>query len=303
MIGVSIACAKVAAKVSDQEVFRYLRTLAEMKPSKKVPHLYMNLINGGKHAKNGLAFQEYHIVPDTENVSEAVEIGIKVQNTLKEIINRELGEDSLVLGDEGGFAPKISDIKKPLLYLQETIKEDNLEDKVRLALDVAASSFYKNGLYKIDGKNISKEELMGIYDSLIKEFNLLSIEDPFNEEDFENFKRLKEKNKNLLVLGDDLTVTNKELLQKAIEESSVNAMIIKPNQIGTLSETLETMKLARENNIELIVSHRSGETDDDFIADLAYAFNCFGLKAGAPQKAERMLKYKRLIQITDQIAL
>jgi len=299
MIGVSIACAKVAAKVSNQEVYQYLQTLAEIKPSRRTPYLFMNLMEGGKHTKNNIAFQEYHIVPNTENISEAVDIGIRVQNSLKEIILKDLGEESVVLGDEGGFAPKTSDLKKPLLYLTEAIKENNLEEKVRLALDVAASSFFENNFYKIANKNISKEELMGIYNSLIKEFKLLSIEDPFNEEDFENFRKLKENNKNLFVVGDDLTVTNKILLQKAIERGSINAMIIKPNQIGTLSETLETMRLARENDIELIVSHRSGETKDDFIADLTFAFNCFGLKAGAPTKPERMVKYKRLIKIAQ----
>jgi enolase len=299
MIGVSIACAKVAAKISNVEIFEHLRTLAEIKPSRKAPYLYMNLINGGKHAKNNLAFQEYHIVPDTENVEEAVEIGIKIQNSLKEIIIKNLGEESIVLGDEGGFAPKISDIRKPLEYLVEAIKENNLENKVRLALDVASTSFYENGFYKVDGKDITKDELLNIYNSSIKEFNLLSIEDPFYEEDFESFKKLKDNNQNLFVVGDDLTVTNKNLLKEAIEKGSINAMIIKPNQIGTLSETLETMKLARENGVELIVSHRSGETDDDFIADIAFAFNCFGLKSGAPTKPERMVKYKRLIKIIN----
>jgi enolase len=306
MIGVSIACAKVAAKVSGVEVFEHLQTLAEIKPSRIVPYLFMNLINGGKHAKNNLAFQEYHVVPETEDVEEAVKIGIAIQNTLKELILKDLGEDSVLLGDEGGFAPKISDTKQPLFYLRNAIKQNDLEGKVRLALDVAATSFYKNparhggGMYKIDGKDISKEELLDIYDSLIKEFNLLSIEDPFEEEDFESFKKLKENNTNLKVVGDDLTVTNKILLQEAIEKNSINAMIIKPNQIGTLSETLETMKKARDNNIELIVSHRSGETDDDFIADLAFAFGCFGLKSGAPLKPERKIKYDRLIKISKK---
>lgn len=296
MIGVSIACAKVAAKASGIEVFEHLRTLAEIKPSRKVPHLYMNLINGGKHAKNDLAFQEYHIVPDTEDATEAVEIGIKIQHTLKEILIKELGDESVILGDEGGFAPKVSDIRKPLQYLTEAIKQNYLLGKVRLALDVAASSFYEksNGNYKVNGKDISKDELMRIYYALVKEFNLLSIEDPFDEEDFESFKSLKENSIGLIVMGDDLTVTNKILLQKAIDQKSINSMIIKPNQIGTLSETLETMQLARENNIELIISHRSGETDDDFIADLAYAFGCFGLKSGAPEKPERKVKYDRL---------
>jgi len=175
-----------------------------------------------------------------------------------------------------------------------------LQDKVYLALDVAASSFYENGFYKIEEKNISKDELMNIYGSLIKEFNLFSIEDPFDEEDFEDFKKIKNNQNGLLVVGDDLTVSNSMLLRKAIKDDSINAMIIKPNQIGTLIETLETMKLARENKIELIISHRGEETDDDFIADLAYAFQCFGLKAGAPSKPERMVKYQRLIKISQK---
>ena len=305
MIGVSIACAKAAAKVIGQEVYQYLQTLAEIKPSRKAPYLFMNLLEGGKHAGSALAFQEYLIVSDTENISEAVGIGIKIQDTLRKIISRDLGEESLVLGDEGGFALKIADVRKPLVFLTEAIRQNNLQDKVRLALDAAASSFYEpvrasgDGIYKIGGKDISKKELMDLYESLIDEFNLFSIEDPFNEEDFESFRELKEKNRNSLIVGDDLTVSNKTLLKKAIEKGSINTVIIKPNQIGTLTETLETMRLARENNIELIISHRGEETDDDFIADLAYAFNCFGLKAGAPTKPERMVKYKRLIQITN----
>ena len=301
IIGVSIAIVKTAAKVKGMEVFEYLRTIVEVKLlQRKTPYLYMNLINGGKHTHNNLAFQEYHVVPDTQNASEAVQIGITIQNSVKEIILGKYGKESLVLGDEGGYAPKITDIREPLVILSDVMEKNNLTGKVRLALDVAASSFYKDGNYIIGNKNVPKEELMSIYKNLINEFNLLSIEDPFNEEDFEGFANLKIQNPNLKVVGDDLTVTNVERLQMAIDKKSINAMIIKPNQIGTLSETLATMKLARENNIELIVSHRSGETDDDFIADLAYAFGCFGLKSGAPSKPERKVKYGRLIEISKK---
>jgi len=306
IIGVSIAIAKACAKVKGMGVFEYLRTLENIKISHKVPFLYMNLINGGKHAKNDLAFQEYHIVPDTEDTSEAVQIGITIQNSIKEIILEKYGADSIVLGDEGGYAPKITDIREPLVILSDAIVKNNLQNKVRLALDVASSSFYNHpneggdGTYKIADRNISKEELMSVYGNLIREFNLLSIEDPFNEEDFESFASLKTQNLNLKVVGDDLTVTNVERLQMVIDKKSINTIIIKPNQIGTLSETLATMKLARENSIELIVSHRSGETDDDFITDLAYAFGCYGLKSGAPSKPERKVKYDRLIEISKK---
>jgi enolase len=298
MVGVSIASAKAAAKISGLENYAYLRNLAEIKPSRKIPLLYMNLINGGKHARNNLVFQEYQVVPYSEKVEEALEIGIRVQNSLKKIIGRELGPVSLVLGDEGGYAPPITNVRKPLEYLSKALRENSLENKARLALDVAASSFYDSGKYKVDGKSLSRKELLNLFSSLIKEFNLLSIEDPFAQEDFDGFQKLKEAETNLMVIGDDLTVTNKTLLQKAIEDKSVSGIIIKPNQIGTLTETLETMQLARENGVELIISHRSGETDDDFIADLAFAFGCFGLKAGSPLKPERMVKYQRLIKIS-----
>ncbi|MEK7190232.1 MAG: phosphopyruvate hydratase, partial [Patescibacteria group bacterium] len=301
MIGVSVACAKVAAKISGVETYQYLQTLAEIKPSRKVPYLFMNMLEGGKHVHNGfsLAFQEYHIVPDTENIEEAVQIGITINNILKEIM---LESDNGIIdpGDEGTWAPRTSDVKAPLEYLNKAIKKNNSQTKIRLALDTAASSFYSDEEYEVNKKKISKEDLLNTYNSLVGEFDLFAIEDPFYEEDFESFMELKKQNKKLLVVGDDLTVSNQMLLKEAIGKDSINAIIIKPNQIGTLTETLETMKLARENDIELIVANRSGETDDDFIADLAYAFGCFGLKAGSPIKPERMAKYKRLMEIINK---
>ncbi|MEK7588800.1 MAG: phosphopyruvate hydratase [Patescibacteria group bacterium] len=301
LIGISIACVKLGAKILKIPLYQYLSRLTELSQNSKITHLFINLINGGKHAKNNLAFQEYHIVTFTDDIKEAVDISLKIQNSLQNIILRELGEESIVLGDEGGFAPKVTDVRTPLLYLREAIIENDLEEKVRISLDVAASSFYKEGVYTINGKSLSKEDLMNLYNSLIQEFKLFSIEDPFNEEDFESFALLRNKHKELIVAGDDLTVTNKALLEKAIQQKSVNGMIIKPNQIGTISETLDTIVLAIQNDVKLIISHRSGETDDDFIADLVYAVGAFGLKSGSPRKSERMVKYQRLIQIKKEI--
>lgn len=298
MIGVSIACVKLAAKLKEIELFDYISGLFRNKQNEEILHLFINLINGGKHAQNDLAFQEYQIVTFTKDITEGVRISLKIQDSLEKIILDDLGVESISLGDEGGFAPKISDIRKPLKYLQQAIKENNFEDKVRIGLDVASSSFYENGHYKIDGQDFSKEALLSLYDSLIEEFNLFSIEDPFAEEDFESFKLLKEKYKDLLVIGDDLTVTNQVLLEKAIKMDSINAMIIKPNQIGTMTEMLNTIDTAIAQNIKLIVSHRSGETEDDFIADLAFGLKTFGLKAGSPRKTERMVKYNRLMKIS-----
>lgn len=298
ILGISMACARLGALLRNMPLANYLKETFYIKPKNPQTYFYANLINGGKHAENNLAFQEYHIVPIVEDPKEALEIVINFQNLLKNLIQSNLEIDDIPIGDEGGFAPKLENIREPLVFLKKVITNNNLENKVRLALDVAASSFYEEGFYLVDGKKITKEELMNLYAQLINEFNIFSIEDPFEENDFESFAILKNKFPDLLVVADDLTVTNKVLLEKAIKENSINALIIKPNQIGTLTEVFETIKLAYENNIEIIVSHRSGETMDDFIADLASAFGAFGLKAGAPSKEERLVKYNRFIKIT-----
>ncbi len=310
-IGVSIACAKLAAEIKGVEVFEHLKTLAEIKPTRQTPLLFMNLVNGGKHSQSPLAFQEYHIVPQTEDIEEALRLGVEIQYALKKKIVKNLGTPSANLGDEGGFVLDTPSVKKPLELLLEIIEEQKLLDKVKLSLDVAASSFYKNGLYEFDGKpgnaygctlpgkKYSADELMEFYAALINSFPIISIEDPFHEEDFESFAKILAL-KQIHVVGDDLTVTNTSRLKEAMTKKSVDAIIIKPNQVGTLTETLETMKLARDNNIECIVSHRSGETNDDFIADLAYAFGCYGIKTGAPHGGERVAKYNRLLKISSK---
>ncbi len=298
ILGASIACAKLAAICKNISLSDYLIELGDNKTNKDIPYFYMNLINGGKHAKNNLAFQEYHIVPLVKDPKEALDLGILFENYLKTFLEKNIS-NNLEIGDEGGFSPVFKNIKEPLIILQNIIKENPVFNQVRLSLDVAASSFYKDGFYFIDNQKLHKQELLSLYQDLIQEFNLLSIEDPFFEEDFEYFSLLKNSSKDLLVIGDDLTVTNKDLLKKAIENDSINAILIKPNQIGTLTETIETISLAQDNNIKIIISHRSGETNDDFIADLAYAFGAFGLKAGAPLKEERLIKYKRLIEISN----
>lgn len=298
MLGVSIASAKVAAMLSGKELYEYLRTFCEMKPSRSSPYLYANLINGGKHASNGLAFQEYHVVPQGDTFVESLAILGAVQEELKKLVTEKFGK-KITLGDEGGFDIPSTFVEEPLELLKNASNKAGFGDKVRFALDVAASSFYNEAskTYRVDGKDIREDELMARYGELIATYNLLSIEDPFHEEAFEAFKTLKEKYPHVVVVGDDLTVTNVERLTTAINKNSVSALIIKPNQIGTLTETLETMSLAREHNIECIVSHRSGETMDDFIADLTVAFSCFGIKAGARGPKEREAKYARLQKI------
>lgn len=300
MIGVSIACAKTAAKVKNIEVYEHLKTLANINPSRKEPFLYFNLINGGKHAATRLAFQEFHIVPQVETSSESVEISKNIQERLDEILEKEFG--AVTKGDEGGVALNVADIFTPLILMKKAVAELGYSDKIKYALDVAASSFYEadNGLYKFMDKDWTKEEMINLYEKICTDFPMLSIEDPFDEEDFESFTNLQSKLKDTKLIGDDLTVTNTSRLQMAIDKKSIKGIIIKPNQIGTLSETLETMKLARDNDIDCIISHRSGETMDDFIGDLVCAFGCFGIKAGALGPKERNVKYERIIKINTK---
>ena len=298
MIGVSIACAKTAAKVMNVEVYEYLRTLAEIKPSRKEPFLYFNLINGGKHAATRLAFQEFHIVPQVETSTESVKISGEIQAKLDELLEQEFG--AVIKGDEGGVALDVPDILTPLTIMKRAVEELGYSDKIKYALDVASSSFYENGIYKFMDKVWTADEMINLYEKICAEYPMISIEDPFDEEEFENFAKLQSKVPDVKLIGDDLTVTNIVRLGRAVNEKSIKGIIIKPNQIGTLSETLETMKLARDNDIDCIVSHRSGETMDDFIGDLSVAFGCFGIKAGALGPKERNVKYERIIKITTK---
>ena len=304
-IGVSIACAKAAATANGIETFDYLKSLASIRSSRPIPYLFLNLINGGKHAHSKLPIQEYHIVPMSDNIDSALEISTEIFRNLREIIESEMSPSYANVGDEGGstidIGPTldIDDISKPLELLGKAVQKSGLLGKIRFAMDVAASSFYSDGRYIIGEKKLSSDDLMSVYNDLILKFNLFSIEDPFQEEDFESFSKLHVDNKSIYVVGDDLSVTNVDRLNIAISKNSINAVIIKPNQVGTLSETLATMELARNNNIECIISHRSGETEDDFIADLAYAFGCFGIKTGAPNRGERVVKYNRLKHIIN----
>lgn len=299
LIGVSIAVCKLAATLQNQPVYEYLKQLVDIKPSRSVPYLFMNLVNGGKHAQSKLSFQEYMVVPQTDSTEDALNIGTLIFNKLKEMAVKQLGPQSADYGDEGGVVLDTDQVDLPLQFLKQIIDENNLTGKVKLALDVAASSFYQDGVYQVGNKSMTAEDLLSFYELLTTNYQLLSIEDPFFEEDFNSFANLQSKFDGMVV-GDDLTVTNIKRLKEAVEKKSIKAVIIKPNQIGTLTETLDTMKEARDNSIECIVSHRSGETNDDFIADLAFAFGAFGLKAGAPQRGERVAKYNRLNLIAKQ---
>lgn len=299
ILGVSGAVARLGALVSDVPLYQYLRnTFTEATlGGYKYPHSYFNLINGGKHANTDLAFQEYHIVPRCGSVKEDLVCAIDIYNTLREKIEKEY--PGTKMGDEGGYALDVESVETPLALLKEVVEQKGYGDKVSYALDVAASSFFEGNFYEYSSNAHTQEELASLYESMAKEQNFISIEDPFAEESFSDFASLRKALPNIKIIGDDLTVTNTIRLKKAIEENAIDGLIIKPNQIGTISETVEAINLAHKNNLVCIISHRSGETMDDTIADIVIAFECFGLKSGAPGPKERMVKYNRLVSITS----
>lgn len=297
ILGVSLANLKAAAKYEGLELFEYLGNDYSM------PRCMMNILNGGVHASNGLAFQEFMIVPSRMEYKENLRMGSEIFNTLKNILK----EKKLLcgVGDEGGFAPSIDNTKEALELINEAILKSGyvLGSDVFIALDVAASEFYdeKEDIYLLEGKKYTKEMLVDYYNELVNRYHIISIEDGMAEEDYDGWKLLTNKLSNIQLVGDDLFVTNKKLLQKGIDMHIANAILIKLNQIGTVTETLDTIKLARENNYKTIISHRSGETEDNYIADFAVGLNLGQIKTGSMSRSERLSKYNRLLRIEEKI--
>jgi enolase len=297
-LGVSVAALKAASKVCGVPVWQQLRTLWTLTPQAPAPRLFINLINGGKHAQYGSPIQEHQIVPQTDDVQLAYNTAGDVQVSLERILIEIYGQDAVGKGDEGGFIIPSQTLFAPFEHLRRAIAETSLHVPVALSCDIAASSFFVAEQYQMGTEIRDTTSLFTLYAQLHETFpELIAIEDPFFEKDLHAFTHYKKTHPQVLLIGDDLTTTNKTLLQNAIAHEALSGIIIKPNQIGTVTDTLETMALAYTNNIKCIVSHRSGETLDDFIADLAYATGAFGLKAGAPHAPERDIKYQRLIQI------
>ena len=297
ILGVSLANLKAAAKYKGLELYEYLGKEYSM------PRCMMNILNGGVHASNNLDFQEFMIVPNKEEYHENLRMGSEVFNTLKNVLK----ERNLLcgVGDEGCFAPQITDAKEALELIKEAITKSGYElgKDINIALDVAASEFYneEEDIYLLEGVKYTKEELVSYYQSLVDKYHIISIEDGMAEEDYEGWKLLTSKLSNIQLVGDDLFVTNKKLLQKGIAMHIANAILIKLNQIGTVTETLETIKLARDNNYKTIISHRSGETEDNYISDFAVGLNLGQIKTGSMSRGERLSKYNRLLRIEEQI--
>lgn len=297
ILGVSLAVARAGAFCKKKHLFDYLAELADREI--KLPRVFFNVINGGKHADNRLSFQEFMISPKFKSFKENLRAASEIYHLLKKDIHKKYGKGTTNVGDEGGFAPeKIHKIQDVMVMLKKAIKEAGYKDKVDIALDCAASEFFSKGMYVVDGKKMTKEKLLEYYLQLIKQYKIYSIEDPFEENDFESFAKLREKS-NIQIVGDDLTVTNPELLEVAIKEKSCNCLLLKVNQIGTLTEALAAAKMAFAAGWKVMVSHRSGETEDTFIADLAVGLGCGMLKSGAPCRGERTAKYNQLLRIEE----
>jgi enolase len=297
-IGTSIACAKAAAEEKEVPIWRHASDLAHTTP--KFPLLLMNLINGGKHAEGRPAFQEYLIIPQGNDPRKSFELGVKIQQEIEAVLTKE-GGGKLQQGDEGGFIIDTEDLEHPLEILEKAIKKTRSAVEVLMGIDSAASSFFNNKQYVIgEEKMAPAKDLHQTYKKLLEKYPITYLEDPFEEDDFDNFTKLQKASPQTLVTGDDLIATNPDRLKKAIRKESVTGIVIKPNQIGTLSETIEVVKLAQKSGIKCIVSHRSGETRDSFIADLAYGFGAYGLKAGSPIPMERRVKYERLVEIQSE---
>lgn len=296
-LGVSMAVAKAAAKSLDLPLYRYLGGVN----ASVLPTPMFNIINGGAHANNSVDFQEFMIMPfGFETFNDALRAAAEIYQNLKNLLN-DLGHSTAV-GDEGGFAPNLKDNEEPIKLILEAIKKSGYEagKEIKIALDVASSELFKDGFYHLENKKFTSDELINRYEDLCEKYPIYSIEDALDEDDWEGWKKLTKKLGNKVQLvGDDLFVTNEEILRKGIEDGVANAILIKPNQIGTLTQTLKAIRLAHRNGYKTIISHRSGESEDSFIADLAVAVNAGQIKTGATARSERNAKYNRLLDIEE----
>ena len=299
MLAVSLACLKCLAKMNNKELYEYV---ASNKVTLPIPMI--NIINGGVHAVNNLDIQEFMIMPVVKGMKERIRVGAEIFHELKKLLT--INKYAVGVGDEGGFAPNLDNTYMALEFIMEAIKKAGYKpgEDVFIALDVAASELYNKETkkYKIDNKELTVEELMKYYMSLVDRYPILSIEDPFYEDDFESLSKFTSLvGKRIMVVGDDYFVTNEKYLRKGINMKAGNAILLKANQIGTVTEMTKTIMLAKKNNYKTIISHRSGETEDTFIADLAVGLAIPFIKTGSMCRGERIAKYNQLIRIEEKL--
>ena len=305
ILSVSLAVAKLAAILSEKPLFQYLYEIAYNKTRETylLPLPCCNIINGGEHGGNNLAIQEFMILPiGASSFSHAIQNNSEVYQNLKILLKKKYGPSAINVGDEGGFAPNFNKTHEALDIIIEAIEEAGflMGTDFVVGMDAAASEFYDEGMYNIDGRKLSEEELLKYYVDLTHDYPIKSIEDPFDEKDFRSFSNLTAKiDKSIQIVDDDLTVTNIKILERAIKEKAGNALLLKVNQIGSLSEAIEAAKMSFKNGFNVMVSHRSGETCDSLIADLAVGLCSGQLKTGAVARSERNCKYNQLLRIEE----
>ncbi|XP_078064249.1 beta-enolase [Mustelus asterias] len=307
ILGVSLAVCKAGAKEKGVPLYRHIADLAGNKEL-ILPVPAFNVINGGSHAGNKLAMQEFMILPvGASSFKDAMRVGAEVYHNLKNVIKAKYGKDATNVGDEGGFAPNILENNEALELLKSAIAKAGYTDKIVIGMDVAASEFYRKGQYDLDFKSpddpsryISGEKLGDLYKSFIKGYPVVSIEDPFDQDDWENWSKFTA-GVSIQIVGDDLTVTNPKRIQTAVDKKACNCLLLKVNQIGTVTESINACKMAQTNGWGVMVSHRSGETEDPFIADLVVGLCTGQIKTGAPCRSERLSKYNQLMRIEEEL--
>ncbi|MEA1994076.1 MAG: phosphopyruvate hydratase [Euryarchaeota archaeon] len=297
ILSVSLASARAAANSLGIPLYKYLNPCSSLLP---VP--LMNVINGGEHAGNALEFQEFMIMPvNLNSFGEGLRVGSEVYHELKKVLKEKYGKNAVNIGDEGGFAPPMKSIKDPFDTMLQAVENLGYEEKIRFAIDAAPSYFYnkKTKKYTLGEKEYTTMELLELYKELVSEYDIVSIEDPFYEDDCRGFIAITDE-LDLQIVGDDIFVTNPKLLKEGIEKGACNALLLKVNQIGTITESIEAAELAFRNKYKVVVSHRSGETCDTSIADISVALKTGQIKTGAPCRGERVAKYNRLLKIEEE---
>ena len=303
MLAVSMSFCRAMAGSENMELYEYLGKISGTKAF-VLPIPQLNVMNGGKHAGRENDIQEHMYMPvHFSSFSQGLQAGVETYHALKAMLKKKLGEQAMLLGDEGGFAPKIDDVESRLELMLGAVEQAGYKGKIKIALDCASSEFFKDGSYNIGGKAYSAGDLVDYYSSLVDKFGIISIEDGLSEDDWNGWRMLTSKlGKKIRVVGDDLLVTNVDRMKAAIERRACNALLLKVNQIGTLTESLNAFQLASRNGWQTIVSHRSGESEDAFIADLVAGIAAGQSKFGAPARSERTAKYNRLLAIEEKLS-
>jgi enolase len=300
ILGVSLATARAASVSANQSLFAYLGG----SKAKTLPVPMMNILNGGAHADTNVDIQEFMIAPiGADSFKESLRWGAEIYHSLKSVLKKKGLATSI--GDEGGFAPNLDSNRAALDLILVAIEGAGFKvgSQIALAMDVAATEFFSEGKYEFEGKSLTSDQMITYYSDLVSNYPLVSIEDPLDEDDWSGWAKLTaELGEKIQIVGDDLFVTNPERLAKGIESKTANALLVKVNQIGTLTETIDAVNMAHENNYKSMMSHRSGETEDTTIADLAVALNCGQIKTGAPARSERVAKYNQLLRIEEELA-